>query len=187
MYNKIFGIGLPKTGTSSLATYMTARGVNTLHFGSNDANEIRNKIYQGIYKFDVMDRYDGLTNCGENYFEQFDREYPGSKFILTTRDKEEWLDSIERHWSRWVAKVGVRRVMTVNHHLITFGTYLFNKDRFSYVYDYTHEMIWSYFRDRRDDLFVLKLNNLKNEEIEKLCEFIEVPYDGKPYKQMNRS
>jgi len=185
--NKVFGIGLPKTGTSSLATYLTSRGINTLHFGSNDANEIREKIYRGIYKFDIMEKYDGLVNTGENYFEQLDKEYPGSKFILTTRsNKDRWLDSIEAHWDRMIKAVGVAKAMQVHHHLITFGCYLFNRDRFSYVYEYTHAMVHDYFRSR-NDLLVLDIDNITDDDIDSLCEFVGIPYDGRPYPRMNVS
>jgi hypothetical protein len=157
-WNKVFGIGLPKTGTSSLHAFLNANGIASLHFGSSGADEIRDKLYRGIYRFDALEKYDALTNCAENYFAQLDKEYPNSRFILTTRDKDSWLVSIEKHWAKMIRNIGEARAMRIDNHLITFGCYLFNKDRFAYVYDTTHAMVRDYFKDR-DDCFTLSLEN----------------------------
>jgi len=156
--NKIFCIGLPKTGTVSMNQFLNSCKIRSLHFGQPEANEIRNKIYRGIYKFDTMKNYDALTNCGENYFAQLDHQYPGSKFVFTTRDKERWLISIKKHWDKTISEVGEKAIMGIHHHLIVFGCYLFNRDRFSYVYDTTHMLVNDYFKDRCD-CFTFNIDN----------------------------
>ena len=70
----------------------------------------------------------GITNALEMIFPQVDKEYPDSKFIHIVRDKDIWLDSAEKHWDRTLERIGEERAMTIHHHLITVGTYLFNKD-----------------------------------------------------------
>lgn len=48
-FNKVIGIGLPKTGTVSLTMVLSGNGISTIHFGSTDCEEIRQKMYDGIY------------------------------------------------------------------------------------------------------------------------------------------
>jgi len=171
-FNKVIGIGLPKTATSSLAIVLTNNDVLTIHFGSSECDEIREKMYKGIYKFDTLDNYIGITNAFEMIFPQVDKEYPNSKFIYTIREKEAWLNSIELHWKR-VLENSLIRPMEIHHHLITFGTYLFNKDRFSYVYDMHSNIIQNYFRDRQQDLLIIDITT-DEDYVDKICSFLNI-------------
>ena len=56
-FNKVIGIGLPKTATSSLAVALTNNNIPTIHFGPPECEEIRQKMYKGIYKFDTLNNY----------------------------------------------------------------------------------------------------------------------------------
>ena len=172
-FNKVIGIGLPKTATSSLAVALTNNNVSTIHFGTPECEEIRQKMYKGIYKFDTLDNYVGITNAFEMIFPQIDKEYPNSKFIYTIRDKDVWIDCAEKHWQRMMNNPKATP-MQVHHHLITFGTYLFNKDRFSYVYDMHSNMVRDYFINRQQDLLILDIT-IDKEYVHKVCDFLKVP------------
>lgn len=172
-FNKVIGIGLPKTATSSLAVVLTNNNVPTIHFGSQECDEIREKIYEGIYKFNVLDKYRGITNAFEILFPQVDKEYPNSKFIYTICDKDIWLDRAERHWQRMTENKN-STPMLIHHHLITFGTYLFNKDRFSFVYDMHFKLVTDYFKNREKDLLILDITNDKKYAY-KVCNFLDIP------------
>ena len=87
MFNKIFCIGFNKTGTSSMHQLFLDLGLRSYH---------------GYYShFPVMDPIFGQFQCfsdGDQHpFEQFDRAYPGSRFIVTTRPLDDWLVSRIRH------------------------------------------------------------------------------------------
>ena len=122
MFNKVICTGLPKSGTSSLTSVLCANNVPTVHFGAPECDEMREKMYRGLYKFDILEKYRGITNALEMVFPQVDKEYPNSKFIQTIRDKDVWLDAAERHWDRMLNNVGEEHALTIHHHLITFGT-----------------------------------------------------------------
>jgi hypothetical protein len=176
---KVIGIGLPKTATSSLAGALNLNNVPTIHFGSPECEEITQKMYRGVYKFGILDRYTGVTNAFEMLFPQIDKAYPGSKFIYTIRDKDSWLVTAEKHWGRALANPKIN-LMLIHHHLITFGTYLFNKDRFSFVYDMHSDMVKNYFINRSKDLLVLDITK-ETDYVYKVCDFLGVSViDGTP-------
>lgn len=163
--NKVIGIGLPKTATSSLAGALNNNGVSTIHFGDGECEEVRQKMYNGIYEFEVLNRYKGVTNAFEMVFPQIDKVYPGSKFIYTIRDKEAWLDSAERHFVKYSSRP--------EHHLITYGTYKFNKDRFSFVYDSHSLMVKNYFNNRKNDILTIDITK-NNDYVYRVCNFLGI-------------
>ena len=172
-FNKVIGIGLPKTATSSLKDSLNVNGVPTIHFGDPECDEIREKMYNGIYKFEVLDKYRGITNAFEMIFPQIDKVYPNSKFIYTIRDKEEWLISADKHLKRYPSKP--------KHHLITFGTFKFNKDRFSFVYDMHADMVRNYFSYKKNDLLIIDITKDIN-YVYKVCEFLNISViDSTPF------
>lgn len=172
-FNKVIGIGLPKTGTVSLSVALTNNNIPTVHFGNTECKDVATNVYRGIYRFDIFEKYIGITNAFEMVFPQVDKEYPNSKFIYTIRDKDEWLLCAEKHWERMVNNSDCLH-MSIHHHLITFGTYLFNKDRFSFVYDTHMDMVTTYFKNRKNDLLTLDITKDK-EYVDKVCAFLDIP------------
>ena len=78
-------LGISKTGTSSLAVALTQLGFRCVHGWPPW------QLEQARALVDV--------NAACRYRE-LDVMYPGSKFILTTREREPWLESCRRHWQR---------------------------------------------------------------------------------------
>ena len=82
---KILGLGLSKTGTSSLAAALNVLGFSCVH-----------SAYPHL-----LEQADAMLDTGAAVrFRELDVMYPGSKFILTIRDRDSWLDSCRRHWAR---------------------------------------------------------------------------------------
>ncbi len=86
-FNRVFNVGLPKTGTHSLHTGPETLGIRSLH----NPEDLRPQTLAGRYRF-KRDDWRALTNFCEHFYPQLDKEYPRSKFILTVREKESWLD-----------------------------------------------------------------------------------------------
>lgn len=86
---KVFGIGLSRTATTSLAYALRELGYSTAHW------KIRGKItgLEEFYRFDAVTD----TPCACR-FEQLYRAFPGSKFIYTTRDISDWAESVRSHF-----------------------------------------------------------------------------------------
>ena len=90
---KVFGIGLSKTGTTSLYA-----ALDRLGFRSGTYRHLRalglDAWFRGDFSGDPLGDYDALSDLPVGaFYRQLDRRYPGSKFILTHRDRESWLAS----------------------------------------------------------------------------------------------
>ena len=175
---KIFGIGLSRTGTKSLTSALQILGFETIHY-PDDESTLR-ELVEGNYQFSLLNQFDGITDITvAAFYPQLDRLFPKSKFILTLRNKENWLRSLQKHWNGRPAfadeegnpnsnktHMEIRRLLRA----ATYGCYEFNADRLSYVYDFHHQSVLRYFHDRPESLLVLDI--CSGEGWEKLCPFL---------------
>jgi Sulfotransferase domain len=98
---RIFGIGLNKTGTTSFHDALEALGYRSLHWGGPPIRlEIEASLEQGaplLSNLDqALDAFSDIEVLATN-FAMLDEQYPGSRFMLTVRPLEDWLDSRRRH------------------------------------------------------------------------------------------
>ena len=98
---RIFCIGLNKTGTSSFHEAMTMLGYRSLHWGGPEvrANVEASKTAGEplVSRLDpVYDAFSDIEMLAKN-FDRLDRDYPGSRFVLTVRPIDDWIDSRRRH------------------------------------------------------------------------------------------
>jgi hypothetical protein len=93
---KIFGIGLAKSGTTSLSQALTMLGYLTVH-DSNICESIATKLLARM-PCEELDKYDAFTDWPHplRTFSQL-AEIKDSLFILTVRDREQWLQSCLIH------------------------------------------------------------------------------------------
>lgn len=90
---KVFGIGLSKTGTTSLTSALEILEYRTAHW----ANPL---TYELLSDRDVV-LFDALTDTPISYqFERLDEVFPNSKFVYTTRPIDEWARSFDKHMAR---------------------------------------------------------------------------------------
>lgn len=108
---KVFGIGFGKTGTTSLA-----RGLRILEYEVFDhqtlwypPKRVRHFVDRAIAenvspltKLPGMRKYSAFTDVKAItlHYEYFDENFPGSKFILHTRDFDSWWSSRLKHIER---------------------------------------------------------------------------------------
>ena len=168
--SKIFGIGLPRSGTTSLNSALSIMGYRAIH---NPTYFIMDKL-NGSYEFE--EPWDALTNFGEHFYPMLDQRYPNSKFILTIRDKEKWLGSC-----RWKYKDPTNHLGNAIR-ISVFGCDRFHEPTFSYLYDSHKESVLHYFKDRPDDLLVFNCDS--GAGWEELCSFLgrEIPSVSFPHK-----
>jgi hypothetical protein len=174
----IFGIGLSKTGTTSLFV-----ALDRLGYRAGTYRHLRGLglegWFRGDFSIDYLGEYDALTDLPVAvYYPELDRRYPGSKFILTIRDMDSWLESARIHFSRRPTSAFGRDVR-----LAAYGVVGFDRDRYRYVYEtHVRNVAW-YFRDRPDAL--LTLDVVAGEGWDKLCPFLnrDVPLEPFPNVQ----
>lgn len=185
---KIFGIGLSRTGTKSLTVALNMMGVHVIHY-PNDEITLK-ELRSGNYDLSILNDWEGIADITvAPYYAQLDKMYPNSKFILTVRDKESWLKSIQRKWDRKPVfeedtdldhQMQIRRFLRAS----VYGTYSYNEERLSYVYDLHYKNVMEYFQDRPNDLLVI--NICAGEGWEKLCPFFNFSVRDEPFPVMNR-
>jgi len=180
MSGKIFGIGMPKTGTCSLNVALNNLGIKSIH----DPNELRQKFWEtGSCKFNK--NFEALINFGEWFFPQLDEAYPNSKFILTVRDKKSWLSSCKNHFSPMNDKKYKNLYNANLKKMEIFGIKTFNKKRFSYVYDLHEKTVKDYFKGRENDLLIIDICG--GDKWNELCDFLGiVAPQGLPFPHKNR-
>ena len=199
---KVFGIGLSRTGTTSLTHALTILGYRTNHFPHDDdfRREVTDYLEQDADRLElsVLRHYDALTDlpicC---IYQGLDCAYPGSRFILTSRDKETWLESAKRLWDQIGAPVLMSSPDAVE---AQFATYIarkleeraigrsinsendeptFDRELMSRFFDAYHADVREYFKDRPEQLLELKI--VEGEGWEKLAPFLNEPIPSEAF------
>jgi len=185
---KVFGIGLSRTGTRTLAAALNLLGIHTKWYPSDPTTY--QELISGRFELTVLKEYDGLTDTPVvPYYPQFDRVYPGSKFILTVREKESWLRSCEKHWTSFGFTGSEPPQSPFWRHFASFidccvyGCHGFNPDRFSFVYDAHVATVQRFFESRPQSL--LTMNICDGQGWELLCPFLECDVPNVPFPHMD--
>ena len=96
-FNKVFNIGLNKSGTTSLTKALNLLGIKSVHYclHKEKISEIisynkknNKKLMAGLEQFRGFSDF-----SGQLLYKQLDQQYPNSKFILTVRDFDDWIRS----------------------------------------------------------------------------------------------
>ena len=94
---KVFCVGFHKTGTKSLARALEILGYRVT--GPNGARDPRIAERALPMALDIASRFDAFNdNPWSVLFRELDAAFPGSRFILTLRAPDSWIDSVVRHF-----------------------------------------------------------------------------------------
>jgi len=162
---KIFYIGLSRSGTTSLHHILLELGLESVHFC--------NFLLSNEPHWEKCDQFDALGDSPiPLLFKELDSRYPDSKFILTIRQKEKWLESME-----WMFKHG-KVIWDWNesihaYHEKFYGSRSFNKRILSRHYDDYHKSVFDYFSASPDKLFTIKLED--GFDVNDICAFLNIP------------
>jgi hypothetical protein len=179
-HEKVFCIGLNKTGTISLHSALERLGFSSLHWGGPQTRErIERAMADGCPMVDDFPEYDAFSDIwvlSEN-FDRLDREYPASRFILTTRDLASWIGSRRHHVQRNVAMKAQGRYQ---------GTFLtIDEDAWTTQYEGHRSRVLRYFSERTADLLVM--NIVAGDGYDLLCPFLGLPVPDEPFPWNHRS
>ena len=155
---RIFGIGFQRTGTTSLQTAFENLGFDSGHWISAQWSQT---IWREMNKWGrsrTLEQYHALCdNPIPILYEKLDKAYPGSKFVLTIRKEDEWIESVRKFWThegnphRWTWDGdGFSHKM----HSIIYGTPHFDEEIFRQRYRRHNMEVINYFRGRNDLLVV---------------------------------
>ncbi|NJL14825.1 MAG: hypothetical protein HC913_18710 [Microscillaceae bacterium] len=164
---KVFGIGLQRSGTTSLHLALQQLGYRSRHFVP--------ELLQGLAQNPVLEKYEAFSdNPVPLFFRELDALYPGSKFILTVRPIEAWLASCawmfrekRRAWG-FDTRADVREI-----HARWYGQHHFDEMVFRQVYIQHHQEVALHFAHRTQDLLTLHLEEGKG-HWEELVDFLGI-------------
>jgi hypothetical protein len=101
--DKIFDLGFPKTGTTSLESALEILGYDVCKedFQFNYTNYLMalcvNEDFEEIVRISrYWQAFADLPWGGTNLYKTLVHVYPGAKFIVTTRNPDDWYGSLER-------------------------------------------------------------------------------------------
>ncbi len=191
---KIFGIGFNKCSTQSLYYYFKNSGISSVHYGVRKrslASIMHENFKSNLPLLTGIDQFQAYFDMEDIYhspplfmaidhFKLLDKQYPGSKFILHTRDQDKWIKSRLQH----VDPMNNKRYADVMREQYNCSEEaLIN--RWKAEWDTHHANVKEYFKDRPQDLLIY---NIDTDKPNKLVEFFSI-LDLKPeeYKHFNKT
>jgi Sulfotransferase domain len=178
---RIFGIGMHKTATTSLHHALQILGYDSAHWkNAHWAKAIWEEMH-AWGRSATLERHYALSDLPITLlYEKLDKQYPGSKFILTIRDEERWIQSVRHHWSKhnrfrsaWDNDPFSHRI-----HKALYGQKNFDEAIFRARYRRHNAEVRHYFQHRPDDLLIMDMESAGWPEI---CAFLRKPIPAADY------
>tara|TARA_B100000497_G_C7645382_1_gene388070 strand:- start:236 stop:943 length:708 start_codon:yes stop_codon:yes gene_type:complete len=208
-YEKVFVIGMNKTGTTTLYASLSQLG---FEMGDSRVGEVMAAEYFQSGVIRNLDEYIASAQAFQDvpfsiprFYEQLAKKYPKAKFILSIRgSSEQWLNSLKKYQTA--------RVSSKSNNMVTEGdiedskyvfsgwTQIMMKGIFNYpnvplyssefkkVYEQHNMDAINYFRNNKEKLLVI--NVAQKNSIKEFYEFLEVPVKYQrltSFKQYNKS
>ena len=164
---RVYGIGLSKTGTTSLSAALEILGIESVH----NPEDLLSVDSNGKLVIDLeqAEAYPSLTDVpAARFFRELDNCFPGSKFILTTRDQEAWLRSCADHFHRVFGGIVAQRLTEE-----IYGTTVFDSGLFAKAYEDHFSSVIDYFAGREQDLLIL--DTAEPDKWRLICDFLNLP------------
>lgn len=189
--NKIFQIGFNKCGTSSIyELFNKYTSLKCLHwdygkiaytikenhknnrwlltgyehidvFTDMECRIVRNNMYELVY--------------GYKYFDILDKQYPDSKFILNTRNIDNWIDSRLKHTSGYIIDdTDQKLIKKLNPEISYYKRYSLNIDEVINIWRQQwhehHDNVLNYFHKKQNQLLIY---DIEINDISKIIEFFQ--------------
>lgn len=205
--SKIFGIGLSRTGTSSLNEALEILRFRSVHFPiimKNSSFQAKLKyrlnkwgkeigMTQPLF-FDFAQEselifekpdgstFDAMTDLSvARFYKELDSTFPNSKFILTIRDEASWLKSC----SKFFAKGNHQFFKWQRVNIDLYGSNSFDERMFKMAYLKHVEDVKTYFANRPEDLLIMNIP--EGDNWNKLCPFLNVEEPQAAFPKANAS
>lgn len=184
MPTRIFGIGLHKTGTTSLHTALRILGFDSAHWKSVGwARSVYTEML-ALKASPSLERHYAASDLPiPLLYRELDAAYPRSKFIFTTRTEDSWIESVRNHFARAGNKYraawdtdGFTHVL----HERLYGRRSFEEDTFRARFRQHTADVLAYFTDRPEDLLIMNMSTLADPWVP-LCQFLGRHHPGVSY------
>jgi len=172
-FNKIFGIGISRTGTSSLTVALAHLGIAVIHWPAAMADFSR---FRGATDITVACR-----------FRELDQIFPDSLFIYTERDVESWLPSVSAHYATFAnspTPPDPAQAFRLEAEIRIYGKLKPTASDFPTAYRRHQKQVLEYFHSRTDRL--LRMNLGHDDGWPQLCNFLCVPVPEITFPHLNK-
>ena len=183
----IFGIGFPKTGTSSLASALRRLGYKTIHGdgrgswpGADEGVSLIRAIDGGNFRLPTLNLFEAFVD--NPYFviwRQLDDMFPRAKFILTIREEETWIESCVRYYRG--RQVRPMRAWLFGEHADPSASEAARQTWLD-AYRGHNEAVRHRFANNSGDRFLL-MNITNGDGWEKLCSFLGSQFQTSPSQE----
>jgi len=174
---RIFGVGLSKTGTTSLHRAAQMLGLRSVHYP--DAA----RMLAGDWS--VLDGVDIASDIPVALgFRELDAAFPGSRFVLTVRDEGAWLASMRANFDPVPAKYAGTPELEVFRRTYG-GADRYDERTMRRVYREHERAVRTHFVQRPEDLLVLDI--CAGDGWETLCAFLGLRPPPEPFPHVNAS
>lgn len=199
---KIFCIGFPKTGTTSLEVALKILGYNVCkgHYSNNHSNYLISLFFHKDYdELDKMinyfDAFCDLPWGGTDFYLYLSKKYPDAKFIHTTRDSEKWYASLEHMFTEF--DDNLETALDIMHQNTRYGAVYYlkkefqidtlynNKEKIIQQYSNHNRSIEQYFNE--DKSKYLKMSITKGDTWVELCKFLGKDVPGIDFPNVNKA
>jgi hypothetical protein len=184
---RVFGIGMHKTATTSLHKAFQILGFDSLHWGNGEAPAIWYEM-NSLGRSKTLERFYAASDLPiPLLYKELDKAYPGSKFILTARDEEKWLESVRKMWNpafnstRWMWDV---YPISNTLHNALYGRTDFDAETMLNRYRRHNAEVEYYFKDRPRDLLIMNMDGRGGwppAGWRELCLFLDIDTPTVPY------
>lgn len=179
--NKVLGVGWAKTGTTSLGVCLKRLGRRhtsmRLDLVDDWAVGDHTEILSIARRFDSFEDWPWLL-----LYKEFDRAFPGTKFILTTRESDSWV----RSYLNQIHQPGHFTPEMNRLRELLYGMSFASPDPEKLIarYEAHNAEVREYFRDRPGDL--LEVNWAKGDGWKEVCEFLGERVPSGPFPHAHR-
>ena len=174
---KIFCVGFQKTGTKSMGDALAALGYRVVGCkGANDPR-IAETAYELVER--LVPKYDAFQdNPWAILYQHLDKQYPGSKFIMTVREPESWLKSAVYTFGN--------SSTPMREWIYGYGDPIGHEDVYLERYLRHNNEVMQYFSNRtREEFLVMDL--AKGDGWSELCAFLGTEVREGPFHHRNSS
>jgi len=176
--NKIFEVGVMKTGTTSLGRAFEILGFRKKGWSAETARKFKETNNNYDVLFEVIDKYDAFEDgpWHDCDFKKLDKQYPASKFILLERADNSWVTSLEYHTNlkyENAKKIYAKQDLNKDSSIFWktgWKTPAKFRQKMVDFKNKKYETIKNYFSNRPDDLLVMEIS----EGWSPLCQFLGV-------------
>jgi hypothetical protein len=167
---KVFGIGFHKTGTTTFKLAVSKLGYRFaprfIVEGEVVESDLRSRAMQVAATVDAVQ-----DNPWPLLYKDLDSEFPGSKFVLTIRDTDEWWASLLRHFGG--------KSTDMRTWIYGFGDPTGHESLYKERYENHNAAVIDYFSHRPDDLLVFALTD--GDGWDRLCPFLSEDSPSTPF------